>query len=237
MHTPVDAAIRGRRTSKVTSADPLPPSGTSREDLEALFETAGWAPFHRPAAEAHRGASPGALPGAVPWRFHALDAAGCRALREALAGASGPVPGLLAAADALVQVTWLPDPRVGAPHVGDPREGDPPADSRTAPASAGLFEPTLANMEHIAAAAAAVQNLLVAATARGLRTFWSSGGGVLRQPETLARLGVGPAEVLLGSVFLFPAEAAGTAESGTGLREQRGALGDWMRWADPPPRP
>lgn len=226
MHTPVDAAIRGRRTSKVTSADPLPPSGTSREDLEALFETAGWAPFHRPAAEAHRGASPGALPGAVPWRFHALDAAGCRALREALAGASGPVPGLLAAADALVQVTWLPDPRVEAP----------PADSRTAPASAGLFEPTLANMEHIAAAAAAVQNLLVAATARGLRTFWSSGGGVLRQPETLARLGVGPAEVLLGSVFLFPAEAAGTAESGTGLREQRGALGDWMRWADPPPR-
>ncbi|HEX9953021.1 MAG TPA: hypothetical protein VGB53_14725 [Rubricoccaceae bacterium] len=214
MHTPVDAAIRGRRTSKVTAADPLPPSGTSHADLEALFETAGWAPFHRPAAEAHRGA----LPGVVPWRFHALDAASCRVLREALAGASGPVPGLLATADALVQVTWLPDPPAGDSPITEPP---------------GLFEPTLANMEHIAAAGAAVQNLLVAATARGLRTFWSSGGGGLCQPDMLARLGIGPAEVLLGSVFIFPAEAEGSAEGGTKLREQRGPLGDWMRWAEP----
>ncbi|HEX8299313.1 MAG TPA: nitroreductase family protein [Rubricoccaceae bacterium] len=210
MFTPVDDAIRGRRTSKVTAAEALPPSGPPRADLEALFETAGWAPFHRPAADAHRSA----LPGVVPWRFYALDAAGCRALREALAEATGPVPSLLATADALVLVTWLPDP---------------PSET----AAAGLFEPTLANMEHVAAAGAAVQNLLVASTARGIRTFWSSGGGILRQPATLQRLGIGADEVLLGSVFLFPAEAPGAAEGGTKLREQRGPLSDWMRWVEP----
>jgi nitroreductase len=204
----VDRTIRDRRTLKVM-ADAPAPARDRRAVVDELLAVAGWAPFHRPASDAHRGA----LSSPVPWRFYALDAAACRALRESLGGEGGKVLEMLAAADALVQATWLPDP---------PSEAAAP----------GLFEPTVPNMEHIAAAGAAVQNLLLAATARGIPTFWSSGGGVLRTPAVAARLGVPAGEVLLGSVFLFPAPEEGADVVVSKLRETRGEASDWSRWVD-----
>ena len=132
-----------------------------REVVDRLLELAGWAPFHRPCDRSHvESEGPGSI---VPWRFHAIDAAGCRALREALLEReAGKIPAMLAAADALIQVTWLPTP-------GAVPEG-------------AAFAPTHENMEHIAAASAAVQNLLVAATADGFASYWSS-GGILRREE------------------------------------------------------
>ena len=204
----VDQTIRSRATAKVSSAEPAP-ARDCRAAVDALIEAAHWAPFHRPSGQAHRAV----LASPVPWRVYALDAAGCRALREALGEAGAKVAGLLAAADALLQVTWLPDAPAG--------------DASAAP---GLFEPTLANMEHVAAAGAAVQNLLLAATARGLPTFWSSGGGVLRAPATFARLGIPAGEILLASVFVFPADTPAEAVAGTKLRATRGAPSDAARW-------
>ena len=67
------------------------------------------------------------------------------------------------------------------------------------------FAATLANMEHIAAAAAAIENLLLAATARGVSNYWSS-GGVLRSQIVRQLLAIPPAEIVLGAIFFFPKE-------------------------------
>lgn len=205
-----DRAIRERRTTKVLADAPLP-AQTDRATIEALAEIAGWAPFHKPAAREHlEGASGASI---VPWRFHLLDAAACRTLREHLLarGDRSKIPRLLAAATALVQATWLPNPASG------------PVD--------GLFEATQANMEHVAAAGAAVQSLLVAATARGIPSYWSS-GGALRSAEAFGWMGIPAGEILLGSIFLFPAEH-GDAETSPGAhRERRGTAREWSRWID-----
>jgi nitroreductase len=206
----VDGVIRERRTTKVLADEPLPVAD-ARKVVEDLVATAGWAPFHRVAARVHT--ESGALTSIVPWRFHLLDAPACRALRQALLerGDKSKIPRMLAAATALVQATWLPNPPKG-------------------PVS-GLFEATEENMEHVAAAGAAVQNLLLAATARGIPNYWSS-GGALRNAEAFGWLGIPAGEILLGSVFLFPADT-GDAEVNPGShRDRRGAPTDWSRWVD-----
>lgn len=206
----VDRVIRERRTTKVL-ADEAFPAVSDRETAEELVAVAGWAPFHKPAARAHTEGA--ALKSIVPWRFHMVDAPECRALREALLarGDRSKIPRMLAAATAMVQATWLPNPPKGE--------------------VTGLFEATEENMEHVAAAGAAVQNLLLAATARGIPTYWSS-GGVLRTPEAFGRLGIPAGEILLGAVFLFPPEHPGAETSPGSHRDRRGAPSDWARWVD-----
>lgn len=206
----VDAVIRERRTSKVLANAPLP-MVDARQTVEELVATAGWAPFHRVAARVHQ--ESGALTSIVPWRFHLLDAPACRALRQALLerGNTSKVPRMLGAAAALVQATWLPNPPRGA--------------------VTGLFEATEENMEHVAAAGAAVQNLLLAATARGIRTYWSS-GGALRGPEAFGWMGIPAGEILLGSIFLFPADTADAEVAPGSHRDRRGVPSDWARWAE-----
>jgi nitroreductase len=206
----VDWVIRERRTAKVLAEEPLPTVGM-RETVEALVATAGWAPFHRVAARVHQ--ESGALPSIVPWRFYLLDADGCRALRQALLerGNTSKIPRMLAAATALVQATWLPNPPRGP--------------------VTGLFEATEENMEHVAAAGAAVQNLLLSATARGIRTYWSS-GGALRDPEAFGWMGIPTGEILLGSIFLFPSDTGDAEVSPGSHRDRRGAPSDWARWVE-----
>ncbi len=207
----VDGVIRERRTTKVLADEPLPVAD-ARAVVEELVATAGWAPFHRVAARVHTAL--GALTSIVPWRFHLLDAPACRALRQGLLerGDRSKIPRMLAAATALVQATWLPKPAKGP--------------------VTELFEATEENMEHVAAAGAAVQNLLLAATARGIPSYWSS-GGTLRDPEAFGWLGIPAGEILLGSVFLFPADT-GDAEVNPGShRDRRGAPTDWSRWVEP----
>ncbi|WP_420125530.1 nitroreductase family protein [Longimicrobium sp.] len=206
----VDGVIRERRTSKVMADAPLP-AVDARAMVEALAATAGWAPFHRVAARVHQ--ESGALTSIVPWRFYLLDADGCRALRQALLerGNTSKIPRMLAAASALVQATWLPNPPKGP--------------------VTGLFEATEENMEHVAAAGAAVQNLLLAATARGIRSYWSS-GAALRGPEAFGWMGIPSGEILLGSLFLFPADTGEAEVSPGSHRDRRGAPADWARWVD-----
>ena len=204
----VDASIRDRRTLKLeTDADAPTEGGVGRAVIDEILATAGFAPFHHVAARAG---------GPVePWRCHALDAAACRWLRaRALAdGAGGRVPRMLAAASALVLVTWLPE---------GPAERGPRV----------RFEGTLVNMEHVAAGGAMVQSALVAATARGLPTYWSSGGW-LATDAGLATVGAEADELLLGAVFVFPPVLDGAEASPGKHRDRRSPVGAWTRWVEP----
>ncbi|MEM9380821.1 MAG: nitroreductase family protein [Planctomycetota bacterium] len=205
-------SIRKRRTLKVL-ADPTRPfaecDGEMDGTLRELMETAGHAPFHYPASEHHRD---GPLDSMVPWRFHALPSSVCRSLVEWSEGAGiavGKMNSMLSAAKACVLVTWLPDPSDDATEFQ-------------------AFEPSRRNMEHIAAASAAVQNLLLASTERGLESYWSSGGH-LRTEIAYRHLGIPEREVLLGSIFLFPSDAGDAPTKPGALRERRGPLESWAR--------
>lgn len=213
--TSTDDAIVSRKTTKVLSDSDLPVCDI-RGTVDELIALAGWAPFHRPSNAIHQREQAGQS-GLVPWRMVGLDAAACRALRRSLPTENaGKLPAMLAAADALIQVTWLPNP---------PSESFQATDELP-------FEPTLANMEHIAAASAAIQNLLLAATARGIDNYWSSGGVWLRSAEVFEQLQIPSDEILLGAIFLFPRNVEQTQVVGSKLREQRPAVHEWFRWWD-----
>ena len=210
--------LRARATAKVLGDPdaPLPPS-RRRGSVDRLLADAAWAPFHYPRPEGERGA----LPSPVPWRAWALDAPECRALLDRIRAeelSAGIVADMLAAADAAVLLTWRP--------AGGRRAEDDPA---------GAFDGSLVNMEHVAAAGAMAQSLLLGATAMGWRSYWSS-GGVLRGAPVTGWLGVPAQELSLGAVFLFPAEGGREARSGK-LRGLRGGVGDWARWCEVAPRP
>lgn len=215
-----DSAIRSRRTEKVLAERDLPVSAleNQRAQIEELLLLAGQAPFHRACEEQHRQAS--SLTGIEPWRFYAADAATCRKLRRQIPKENaGKIPAMLAAADALIMATWLPNAGDAPPL----EEGEPG------------FAVTLGNMEHIAATAAAIQNLLLAATARGLSNYWSS-GGVLRSRTVRELLAIPPAEIVLGAIFIFPNEFGDAERVTSKLRQHRGTLDKWARWVELPER-
>lgn len=203
-------AISKRRTVKVLGDDPWDiPGGNFIEKAEKILESAAYAPFHYQAAEVHR---KGLLDSVVPWRVYIVPAVACRKLADYIQQheiKAGKILSMLFTADALFQVTWLPD------------ESDP--------ANEQPFEPNLRNMEHIAAASAAIQNMLLTATSLNVPNYWSS-GGVLRKPEFYDKLGISKREILLGSVFLFP-EGSDTPKrhqvSFGGLRDKKGGISTW----------
>jgi nitroreductase len=206
-----NTAIKSRQTIKVRvdESKPLPPEGADLSNtIDELIETAGWAPFHYPCHESHRET----LHGIEPWRFYIVDRRGCRTLLERFQNRD-PLPApeglsqMLAAADAMVIATWLPDPA---------EEADKQ-----------MFKPTARNMEHIAAAAAACQNFLLAATAKGLNNYWSS-GGVIRHPRVFDSLGIPTNQILLGTLFLFPDMEGKVGKN----RELRSAPSAWSKKLD-----
>jgi nitroreductase len=210
-----EEAIQKRQTLKLRANpdEPLPVTKGAEfnRTIEQLIELAGKAPFHHQSAETHRKQK---LIGAEPWRFHALDGNNCRQLLKSLnkdepMKASEGIKQMLATADALILATWLPE--------------KPRSLSRK-------FHPNVKNMEHIAATGAAIQNLLLAATAKGIINYWSS-GGCLRKPKVLEFLGIPRQEIMLGAVFLFPVEYPDSVETKPGKNaEARGSLTDYMEW-------
>jgi nitroreductase len=61
--------------------------------------------------------------------------------------------------------------------------------------------PKIPVLEEIAAASAAVQNVLLGAQAMGISSFWST-GGMTHNPALKAHLGLGEEDVVLGLIFL-----------------------------------
>ncbi|HET8865168.1 MAG TPA: nitroreductase family protein [Gracilimonas sp.] len=212
-----DESIRARKTLKlrVDPENPLPVTKGEefKETIKELIELAGKAPFHYESNEEQRS---DALQGKEPWRFHVLDGESCRSFLRALnqekpMKAPEGIRQMLAAADGLILATWLPE--------------------RTRKLSR-RFHPNLKNMEHIAATGAAIQNLWLAATSRGINAYWSS-GGVIRKSKVMEFLGIPKDEILLGAVFLFPDEYPEGVETKTGKNaENRGEIGDFMDWIE-----
>jgi nitroreductase len=187
------------------------------EQLEAIIAVAGWAPFHKMAHITHR---QGDLSSVVPWRFYVMEkSACCRFLQTIENNAQAhpdsiwakawqsKVPGLLSGAGAVVLVTWLPEPH---PDTLEP-------------------EMNTKNIEHIAAASSAAQNLMLAAEARGLYTYWAT-GGILREPEGYQALGLPENQAFLGAIYLAPADAEYDTNIAGNLRDKRGEPQTWTQW-------
>ncbi|MEZ4605780.1 MAG: nitroreductase family protein [Deinococcales bacterium] len=218
---PIDQIIQARKTEKVLANVQAPLAVSDTLDITSLLMAASWAPFHKPAHESHRINRQDDLKALMPWRCYHLKAQSCRSLLERLktwskddpSWMNGKIPSMLASADALLIVTFLPNPS------SKPLEAPQ------------LFEASKDNMEHIAAASAAIQNLLLAATARGIANYWSSGGNTLLRSEIYQLLEIPSQEILLGAIFLFPQQVqndAVTIEGGS-WRNERGELGDWSK--------
>lgn len=206
-------SIRTRRTLKVLSKTPLAVKPRDENFIKTLIESAYYAPQHYPCFAGHQQH----LSSPLPWRFYVLDSATCRQLAQKLADLpdAGKMPGMLNTADYLIQTTWCPLPMAQA----------------TTPGL--LFDGNLVNMEHIAAAGAAAQNLLLTATALGRENYWGS-GGPLREAFAYEWLGIPTAEILIGSLFIFPSESEVADDSvmfkTSERRNQRGALEDSYRF-------
>ena len=232
-----ELAIRTRKTEKCL-ADPnhLAPVDHERqsrvkEDIRELLELAGHAPFHKPAHSDHLKTDTdekASLDAVMPWRFYVLDQAACQSavalIRNRAANHQekiwheswqSKIPWLLAGADALILTYWLPDPQ------SHPTTQDAP-------------EWTLFNQEHLAAASAATQTLLLAATARQYHNYWSS-GGIFRSSDMQALLNISPKQVLLGAVFLTHSAsvAENTAIKEGGMRSKRTPPEHWSKWVAP----
>lgn len=212
-----DESIRFRKTLKLRGnpENPLPiTKGVEfKTTIQELIELAGKAPFHY---ESNEGQRSGKLNGIEPWRFHVLDGENCRSFlkdlnQEKPMKAPEGIRQMLAVADALILTTWLPE--------------------RSRKLSR-KFHPNLKNMEHIAATGAAIQNLLLAATSRGINAYWSS-GGIIRKDKVLEYLGIPKHEILLGAIFVFPNEFPDYVETKTGQNaDKRGELSDFMNWIE-----
>jgi len=105
-------------------------------------------------------------------------------------------------------VTWLPEPENSSSEVEAERRA-------------------LKNEEHVAATAAAIQNLLLAATARNIDSYWSS-GGALREKACFEVCKIPEQERLLGAVFLAPEMPGREGVRPGKLREKRGTPEQWM---------
>ena len=206
----VDRVIRSRATKKFLADEPLS-SDIDRETISDIIDLANVGPVHLTASKTHRKDEDDSI---LPWRFYVLESMDCRSLRDLLLsqGDQTKIPNMLAAACALIQVTWLPDP----PESG--REGL-------------LYDPTIENMEHIAAGSAAIQNMLIGATARSVRSYWSS-GGALRSEAVFSWLDIPKDEILLGSVFLFPRDETLCKVAPGKLRDKRGDTSQFVKWVN-----
>ena len=208
----VEQTICARKTEKVLcqpeDAKPVPAEvdAMRRPQVMGAIQTAGWAPFHFARTPQI----------AEPWRAYVLwqDQAMKTAhhLRDEL-GDQTKVPLLLAGCSAAVIVTWLP-------------EFDGPSEK---PRSAAVRqEQRIRDEEHLAAASAMVQNLLLILTAHGMGTYWSSGGR-LRKPEVFDYLGIAEEERFLAGVFIEYPEMMDPAKDRKpgSHRDKRSAA--WMR--------
>jgi len=188
-------AIHSRQTAKVLADSPWAPSLTQDEQerlREHLLNLAAKAPYHYKSAERYK---EGVQTSSLPFRCYTLDGATCNTLAtklETLSPPPGKILNMLWAAELLIITTWLPDVFGTQP---EHREMEPLP-----------FVGNLRNMEHIAATSAAIQNILVGATAEEYPNYWSS-GGVLRQEAARKILEIPMEEIMLGAVFIFPKDA------------------------------
>ena len=187
-------AIKHRKTAKVLADTPWP-IHKDQQKLQAtineLLDLAAFAPFHYTCNQQH--ITKNKLNSCVPWRFYVLNTINCRELLKYIETQkikAGKISNMLAAADALLIATWLPEPK----------------NTSEANEKALLYNGSLKNMEHIAASSAAIQNILIGATAKNIPNYWSS-GGILRNQELSEFMKIPLEQIMLGALFLFPEDS------------------------------
>lgn len=204
--------IRERKTTKVFGSPECPlhlPADVAQhwnDRVRLAIAAAGPAPFHF--ARNLDGV-------AEPWRVTTLWWEACRELAVEIPQLcpdlkpGNKLPAILSACGASVLVHWLP---AGAEEI----------------AEAAKREET--NFEHLAAASAFVQNLLLLLTAAGMESYWAS-ANLLDRPEVKQRLRVEPSRKLLGAIMVsFPLpEIASLERAGGGNRSKRSPAGNWSR--------
>ena len=210
----LQSVIKTRRTMKVLAqlggpVEILPEICEKNRPLVLdAIRDAGWAPFHY---------ARNLDSIAEPWRFHVLWHPACQKIAGNFfdwfpdSKPNNKLPAMLSGCGALVVVTWLPQPGL----------------SESAEKSQQI------NEEHLAATAAATQNLLLLLTALGMGTYWSS-GGQFRSPAMFDRLGIRAAERLLAAIFVeFPETINSPLERLPGKhRSNRSNAEKWMRVVD-----
>ena len=143
-----------------------------RATLTHLLDLARWAPTHRLTQ---------------PWRFAVLDQAAIARLGDFLRGEPA--------------IAAVPDPAKGAAKIAKLLERLPSLGALIQVTWVRDADPAIDHEEH-AAASAAVQNLLLGATALGLGSFWST-NPALGHPQTQRWCGSDPAtEGFLGAIWL-----------------------------------
>jgi nitroreductase len=222
----VQNAITQRRTIKVLAVAKFPTETLglemqpSREkdsliddDVRQAIADSGWAPFHYDRK----------LDGIPePWRFHVLWRSQCLHICENLhqwfddVKSSNKTAAMLSACGALVLANWLPQFGTEQPDGVISREKQIQIDQ-----------------EHLAATAAAIQNLLLLLTARNLGTYWSS-GGLFRTDTMFQKLGINEkTEKLLGAIFIDyghePSDAACAEKIPGKNRDSRTNYRKWTR--------
>jgi hypothetical protein len=191
----VQGTIEQRKTSKVLASSPWQSSLTEAEQIDLikrLLDLAAHAPYHYKSAERYKASG---KTSALPFRAYTLTSNDCRklaALIENTQPAPGKITNMLWATEVLMMITWLPDVF-----------GEQPLEYEFEPVP---FLGNLRNMEHIAATGAAINNILLGATAEGFPNYWSS-GGALRHKVARTILDIPMDEILLGSLFIFPKDA------------------------------
>lgn len=84
-------------------------------------------------------------------------------------------------------------------------------------------EERIGEIEEVAAVAAAMQNILLGATAMGLANFWST-GGMTHKPELKEYLGLGDKDKILGIIYLGYSDSIHEGKRITSLEEK-------IKWA------
>ena len=190
----IDVIIKSRKTQKVLADESWEinsEKGETHSLINELLDLAATAPYHYKSHKYYTNREE--LNSSLPFRFYVLDTETCRQTSKYIAKQeinAGKIKNMLDAAEVLFIVTWLPEI--------DDLETLKNEENEAVP-----FEGSLKNMEHIAAASSAIQNVLIGATARNIPNYWSS-GGCLRAKQLREHLGVSLEEILLGAVFLFP---------------------------------
>lgn len=204
--------VRRRKTTKVFGSPQSPQSldptfRTQCDELvRGLIDDAGWAPFHFDRR----------IDGiAEPWRVHWIKQDTCRRISADLAvwfddlKPNNKMPALLAGCGCTILVTWLP---------------------QRAEANEDPQKLISINEEHLAAAAAYVQSLLLLLESAGLGAYWST-GSLFKTPLAYEKLGISSSESLIACIFVDytpgdPHRAVETA--GGGQRQRRSASERWL---------
>ncbi|MDA7905936.1 hypothetical protein N9B46_04705 [Mariniblastus sp.] len=213
--------IGARKTLKVLG-DVAQPVCFTKENIENYnqkviesIKTAGWAPFHynRDRDEL-----------AEPWRVYVIWHEDCQTIASCFhdwfpdVKASNKLPAMLSACGALIITTWLPQFRGKNQQLEGVQN------------SIGLPKQITIDDEHLAAAAAMVQNLLLLLTANSMGTYWSS-GGQFRTPAMFEKLGINQDESFLSGVFVeYPSTLGESVERISGKqRNNRSQDHAWLR--------